>query len=247
MRKVFLWAAALTVGGLMLHGAFACELNRQASQPNWAIVLPGACSGSNCLVDPPQDPLTSNPVQDCGAAYFDPGTYSGNNGLLEWLMASLVIQSPYKPGAGFASLALILASDTLAADAKGQPLETQHRLLIQVNQNDPALMNLALNNATNVIEYYRAKGEDVAVDIVTYGPGLNMLRADASPVQDRVKQLKSVAFPSTVQFSACNVTRQGMEKKEGRAIEILSEASVVPSGVVHLMELQEKGWSYIRP
>jgi hypothetical protein len=73
-----------------------------------------------------------------------------------------------------------------------------------------------------------------------------MLRADASPVQDRIKQLKSVAFPSTVQFSACNVTRQGMEKKEGHAIEILSEASVVPSGVVHLMELQEKGWSYIR-
>jgi len=28
----------------------------------------------------------------------------------------------------------------------------------QVDQNDPAVMNLALNNATNVIEYYRAKG-----------------------------------------------------------------------------------------
>jgi hypothetical protein len=39
----------------------------------------------------------------------------------------------------------------------------------------------------------------------------------------------------------------GDGKKEGHAIEILSEASVVPSGVVHLMELQEKGWSYIRP
>ena len=146
-----------------------------------------------------------------------------------------------------ASLALILASGAFAADGKVQPSETQHRLLIQVNQNDPALMNLALNNATNVIEYYRAKGEDVAVDIITYGPGLNMLRADTSPVQDRIKQLKSVAFPSTVQFSACNVTKQGMEKKEGHTIEILSDASVVPSGVVHLMELQEKGWSYIRP
>ena len=90
MRKVFLWVAALTVGGLMLDGAFACDLNRQASQPNWATVLAGACSGSNCLVDPPQDPLTSDLVQDCGAAYFDPGTYSGNDGLFEWLMASLV-------------------------------------------------------------------------------------------------------------------------------------------------------------
>ena len=111
MRKVFLSAAALMVGGVMLHGAFACELNREASQPASAIVLPGACSGSNCLVNPPQDPFTPvanekrttvDPIQDCGAAYFDPGTYSGNDGLFEWLMASLVTQSPYKPGEGFA-------------------------------------------------------------------------------------------------------------------------------------------------
>jgi len=57
-------------------------------------------------------------------------------------------------------------------------LAKPHRLLIQVNKNDPAVMSLALNNATNVIEYYRSKGEEVAVDVVTYGPGLNMLRAD---------------------------------------------------------------------
>jgi hypothetical protein len=111
MRKVFLWAAALTVGGLMLDGAFACDLNRQASQPAWAIVLPGACSGSNCLVNPPQDPLIPvanekrtpiDPVQDCGAAYFDPGTYSGTDRLFDWLVASVRAQSQYKPGAGFA-------------------------------------------------------------------------------------------------------------------------------------------------
>jgi uncharacterized protein len=112
-----------------------------------------------------------------------------------------------------ASLALILAFGALAADGKAQPSQKPHRLLIQVDQNDLALMNLALNDATNVIEYYRAKGDEVAVDIVSYGPGLNMLRPDASPVKDRIKQLKDVAFPSTVQFSACNVTKQGIEKR----------------------------------
>jgi hypothetical protein len=137
---------------------------------------------------------------------------------------------------------LTLLSVALAADTK-----PQHRVLIQVDQNDPAVMNLALNNATNVIEYYRAKGQDVAVDVVTYGPGLHMLRSDTSPVQDRIKQLKKIAFPSTIQFSACNVTREGMEKKEGHPIEIMSDAVAVPSGVIHLMELQEAGWSYIRP
>ena len=136
---------------------------------------------------------------------------------------------------------MILAAPAPAADTKPQ------RLLIQVDQDDPVVMNLALNNATNVIEYYRAKNEQVDLDIVTYGPGLNMLRADTSPVQERIKHFKDLAFPGKIQFSACNVTKQGMEKREGHAIPILAEAIVVPSGVVHLMELQEQGWSYVRP
>ena len=129
----------------------------------------------------------------------------------------------------------------------GKPLATSHRVAIQVDQNDPAVMNLALNNATNVIEYYHAKGQDVDVDIVAYGPGLHMLRADTSPVQDRIKQLKGMAFPSKVQFSACGNTKENMEKKEGRSVAVLSDATIVPSGVVQLMEKQEKGWSYVRP
>jgi intracellular sulfur oxidation DsrE/DsrF family protein len=152
------------------------------------------------------------------------------------------------PQAVFAVIGSVsLMSTALAADRKTQGSEKPHRVAIQVNQNDPAVMNLALNNATNVIEYYRAKGEDVDVDVVTYGPGLNMLRADTSPVKDRIKSLKDAAFPSKIQFSACNNTKEGMEKKEGHAIDVLSEAVIVPSGVVRLMELQEKGWSYVRP
>lgn len=137
-------------------------------------------------------------------------------------------------------LAACLASPGLAGEAK-------HRLAIHVDQNDPQVMNLALNNATNVIEYYRAKNEDVDVEIVTYGPGLHMLRSDTSPVKERLKRLKEQAFPNNLQFSACANTKQGMEKTEGKEVAIVSEATLVPSGVVRLMELQEKGWSYIRP
>jgi intracellular sulfur oxidation DsrE/DsrF family protein len=104
-----------------------------------------------------------------------------------------------------------------------------------------------LNNASNVIEYYRSKHEDVDIDVVAYGPGLHMLRADTSPVQDRIKRLKDMAFPGKIQFSACDNTRKGMEKAEGHPIAIVTDATVVPSGVVHLMELEEQGWSYVRP
>src|SRR5439155_26443094 len=101
-----------------------------------------------------------------------------------------------------ALLSIAFITGALAADTR------PHRVAIQVNQNDPQVMNLALNNATNVIEYYRARNEDVDVDIVTYGPGLHMLRADTSPVQDRIKRLKDMAFPGKIQFSACNNTKQ---------------------------------------
>lgn len=143
-----------------------------------------------------------------------------------------------------------LAAAALFALALAPPAfsgEARHRLAIHVDQNDAQLMNLALNNATNVIEYFRARNEDVDVDIVTYGPGLHMLRADTSPVIDRLKRLKELAFPGNVQYSACNNTKQGMEKTEGKAVPILADATLVPSGVVRLMELQEKGWSYLRP
>jgi uncharacterized protein len=140
-----------------------------------------------------------------------------------------------------ALLSIAFAAGAIAADAKS------HRVSIQIDQNDLQVMNQVLNNATNVIENYRAKNEDVDIDIVAYGPGLHMLRSDTSPVLDRIKRLKDMVFPGKIQFSACNNTMQSMEKTEGHAIAVMPEATVVPSGVVHLMELQEQGWSYVRP
>ncbi|MGE0750973.1 MAG: DsrE family protein [Variibacter sp.] len=122
-----------------------------------------------------------------------------------------------------------------------------HRVAIQVDQDDPAVVNLVLNNATNVMEHFKSKGEEVEVEVVAYGPGLNMLREDKSAVKDRIARLKDFSYPASVKFSACNNTKEGMEKKEGRSITIIPQAALVPSGVVRLMELQEQGWSYVRP
>ena len=143
--------------------------------------------------------------------------------------------------ASAAVLSLALIGNAAAGEAK------THRIAIQVDQNDPQVMNMALNNAGNVIDYYRARNEDVDLEIVAYGPGLHMLRADTSPVKDRIKRLKDMVFPGKIQFSACNNTKQGMEKAEGHTIALVPEATAVPSGVVRLMELQEQGWSYVRP
>jgi hypothetical protein len=41
------------------------------------------------------------------------------------------------------------------APAAEAAAEKEHRLILQVNSDDPAAMNLALNNAMNVAQYYK--------------------------------------------------------------------------------------------
>lgn len=120
-----------------------------------------------------------------------------------------------------------------------------HHLVLQVNTNEPATMNLALNNATNVAQYYKDLGEKVEIEIVTFGPGLHMLRDDTSPVKARIKAI--TASTPAISFKACGNTQENMSKAENREIALIPEATVVKSGVVRLIELQEKGWTYIRP
>jgi intracellular sulfur oxidation DsrE/DsrF family protein len=120
-----------------------------------------------------------------------------------------------------------------------------HRLILQVNTNEPAVMNLALNNAANAEQHYKSIGEKVQIEIVTFGPGLNMLRDDTSPVKERIKSLAETS--RSISFSACDNTRANMGRAEQKEIPLISQATVVASGVVRVIELQEQGWSYVRP
>jgi len=143
------------------------------------------------------------------------------------------------------SIFLLVAIVVAAADTGATAQEPVHRVAIQVNQNDKAVMDLALNNAKNVIDYYKAKGETVAIEIVTYGPGLHMLRADTSPVKQRIAPM--ALENSNLAFIACGNTQANQSKAEGKPVTLLSEAKVMPSGVVRLIELQKQGYAYIRP
>jgi len=134
----------------------------------------------------------------------------------------------------------------LAAASAAHSQASNHHVVIQIDQNDPELMNLVLNNAKNVLQYYGDKKEDVQIEIVAYGPGLNMLRDDTSPVKDRIKDMAEDSH-SKIAFAACNNTKQAMEKREGHPITIIPQASIVPSGVVRVMQLEEQGYSYVKP
>ena len=135
---------------------------------------------------------------------------------------------------------------TAVALATQPPAEQkEHRLILQVNTNDAAAMNLALNNAANVTDYYKEAGEKVKIEVIAYGPGLHMLRDDTSPVKARIETM-ALSTPE-VSFKACGNTQQNMHKAENKDIKLIPQAQVVPSGVVRVMQLEEQGWSYVKP
>lgn len=136
------------------------------------------------------------------------------------------------------STAFVIPAAT-AADGK------HHKVAIHVDDNEPKRMNMALNNAQNVKNYYDAKGETVEIEIVVYGPGLHMFRQDTSPVKDRISSMSLEIEGLT--FSACGNTQAAMSKAAGKEIVLVDEARIVPSGVVQLIELQEQGYAYVRP
>lgn len=120
-----------------------------------------------------------------------------------------------------------------------------HHVAIHVDQNDPQVMNMALNNAKNVANYYASVGDEVVIEVVAYGPGLNMYVPGKSPVADRISTMSLEM--DNLSFAACGNTLRAMSAKAGHDITLMDEATVVPSGVVRLIQLQEEGYAYVRP
>jgi intracellular sulfur oxidation DsrE/DsrF family protein len=152
----------------------------------------------------------------------------------------------------FASLAIILAvvvsghSQTRAPQSKAPSVsEKIHRVVIQVTQDDPAVMNMALNNGENLAKYYQDKGEKIEIEFVAYGAGLNIFRGDTSPVKDRLAEM--AGSMKNVTFSGCGNTLAKQSKIENKEISLVPQARVVPTGIARVVELEEGGWSYVRP
>ncbi|MFC0240980.1 DsrE family protein [Rhodopseudomonas telluris] len=125
------------------------------------------------------------------------------------------------------------------------PKTAVHRVVVQVNSDDPVIMKHAITNSLNLLKAYGDRNEAAAVEIVAYGAGVNMFREDTSPVKDLLRFLHAT-HPDVV-FSACGNTIAIMERNEGHPLSLVDGARSVPFGVVRLVELQEAGWSYLRP
>lgn len=140
----------------------------------------------------------------------------------------------------FAALALLAAVTVgtlqVAAPAFAQGAKP-NKLVIQPSDNDPAKRNLALNNALNV---QKDLGKDkVQIEIIAYGPGLHMLKAE-SKARDRVVG----AMYKGIGIVACDNTIRNMKLTNA---DLIGGIAHVDSGVVGIMKRQQDGWAYVRP
>lgn len=142
----------------------------------------------------------------------------------------------------FAALVITLMVATTGFAQDGL---ADHKLALQISDNDPQKMNTVLNVAANVTRHYESLGESVEVRIVAFNAGLHMLREDTSPVLKRLETF-GASMPN-VTFAACGNTIDAMTKKENTPTPIVSVAERVPAGVVDLMTLDENGWTIVRP
>jgi uncharacterized protein len=111
-----------------------------------------------------------------------------------------------------------------------------NKAVFQVTDNDPARWNMILNNMANLQE--GVGNEGVEIELVAFGAGLLMLKADSS-----VKQRVAEALKSGIQVNACQNTMRGMKFTPA---DMLPDIGYVPSGVVEVMRKQQQGWAYIR-
>jgi len=114
----------------------------------------------------------------------------------------------------------------------------EHFAIFHISSGDAFSQKLVLNNAQNLSNFY---GPDkVAIEVVAYGPGLRALFKENT----NSKRIQRMADQQGITFSACANTMKGMGRNQHSLNKV---AKVVPGGVVRIMELQEAGWTYIRP
>lgn len=134
--------------------------------------------------------------------------------------------------------AAALAFGAIYPGAFAQGVEPpMHRMVIQMSDSDPQKWNLALNNAHNALDELGPNA--LQLEIVAYGPGIGMLKAD-SPVAQRVAD----ALGHNVRIVACENTMWAQKLTKP---DMLPGIGYVSSGVVELVLRQQSGWAYIRP
>jgi len=137
-------------------------------------------------------------------------------------------------GYGLAFAMLLAATLAVTAAPKEQKAPPRsHRLVLQINSDDPTTMRAVISTSVHLTKYYKAINEGFTVEIVGYNAGLHMFRADTSPVQDLLKVL--LTTNPDIRFVICEATKMGMERNEGRPLSFVEGTTFAPNGPAYMI------------
>ena len=135
---------------------------------------------------------------------------------------------------------VMLASVAFHVNAAEDKPFAEQKVVLQISDADPTKQTLVLNVASNLIKAY---GPDkVDVEIVAFGPGLRLMFND-NHNKGRITGLSD----NGVRFAACGNTRKKMARQLGKEPALNSNATVVPAGVVRIIDLVNKGYILVKP
>lgn len=137
-------------------------------------------------------------------------------------------------------LALLLGAGLDAHASESKPF-AEHKVVLQISDEDPAKQTLVLNVASNLIKHYGA--DKVDVEVVAFGPGLRLLFAENT----NSGRIGGLADSAGVRFAACDNTVAAVTRQLGRAPTLSPHASHVSAGVVRIMDLTGQGYTLIKP
>ena len=139
---------------------------------------------------------------------------------------------------------LLIATAAPGARAQQAPLQdkpfAEHKIVLQLSDNDPRKQGLVISVANNLMKFYDP--DKVAVEIVTFGPGIDLLRPE-NPNRKAVESL--VAQGARVDI--CLNTVDTLEREAGKRPEFIAAATPVQVGVAQILFLTENGYTLVRP
>jgi len=139
--------------------------------------------------------------------------------------------------------AFLIAAATPAARAQA-PLQdkpfAEHKIVLQLSDNDPRKQGLVLSVTSNLMKHYDP--DKVAIEIVTFGPGIDLLR----PENPNRKMVESLVAQGA-RFDICLNTVDTLEREAGKRPEFISAATPVQVGVAQILFLTENGYTLVRP
>ena len=145
---------------------------------------------------------------------------------------------------GLLAAALLIATPAPSARAQQAPLQdkpfAEHKVVLQLSDNDPRKQSMVISVANNLMKFYDP--DKVAVEIVAFGPGIELLRPE-NPNRKLVESL--VAQGARVDI--CLNTVDTLERETGKRPDYIAAATPVQVGVAQILFLTENGYTLVRP